>query len=72
MKLLILVTFSFISLNSFASSIDLSGLHPLEIEAVNTATSEERALLMECLLDEKTMKVDDTSCVNEVFGDVHN
>lgn len=72
MKLLILAFFSLVSLNSFASSIDLSGLHPLEIEAVNQASNEEKTLLVECLLDEKTMIVDNTSCINEVFGDVHN
>ena len=66
---LILVT---LSLNSFAANIDLSGLHDLEIEAIQQSTSEDRALLIECLLDQKTMIVDDTSCINEVFGDVHN
>lgn len=72
MKLLILVTFSIISFNSFASNIDTSGLHVLEIQAIQESTTEERALLVECLLDEKTMIVDNTSCINEVFGDVHN
>lgn len=72
MKTLIFLILATLSLNSFASSIDLSGLHTLEIQAINEATSEERALLMECLLDEKTMVIDETSCVNDVFGDVHN
>ena len=72
MRLLILVTFSIISFNSFASNIDTSGLHSLEIQAIQESTTEERALLVECLLDEKTMIVDNTSCINDVFGDVHN
>ena len=66
---LILVT---LSLNSFAANIDFSGLHSLEIEAIQTSNNEDRALLIECLIDNETMIVDETSCINEVFGDVHN
>lgn len=69
---IIFTIFSLISLESYASDIDTAGLTIPEIQAIKDATIHQKLQLFECLENEKTTIVDDTSCINEVFGDVHN
>lgn len=87
MKLLILVTFSIISFNSFASNIDISrynysingktinaaGLDKAEVNALESASNAKFIELFDCVLyDNETNIINETSCINDIFGDVHN
>jgi hypothetical protein len=69
LTLFLLVTFS---INSFASNIDTVGLLDVEIQAVDDATDEELSELEQCVTDNGETIIDNTSCINEIFGDVHN
>jgi len=69
LTLLILVTFSF---NIFAVTIDTVGLLDVEIQAVDEATTAQLIELEQCVIDSNETKINETSCLNEVLGDIHN
>jgi hypothetical protein len=43
-----------------------------ELQAIDDSTHLEFTKLVECAEDAGTTDLGDTSCINEVFGDVHN
>jgi hypothetical protein len=69
---IIFTVFSIISLNSFASNLDTAGLWYPEIQAITEASEDEIKELKQCVTDSGETKIDNTSCINEIFGDVHN
>jgi hypothetical protein len=66
---LILVSFSF---NIFAVSIDTAGLTNAEIQAVDESTDAQLNDLHDCVIEQNETMINETSCLNEVLGDVHN
>ncbi len=75
MKALLLVislSTACVSFNVSASEWSVKGLASVELEAVNEATQSEIKELDECMNDAQKIVIDETSCVNSVFGDVHN
>ncbi len=72
MKLFIFGLLATLSLNSFAVSIDTAGLLDVEIQAIDEATPAEFKLLVDCMNDQNETKINETSCINDVLGDVHN
>jgi len=72
MKALIFIILATISFNSFAADLDTAGLVAQEIQAINQASSDELKELNQCLIDFNETKLNETSCINDVLGDVHN
>lgn len=72
MKLLFLALITFLSVNSYAVSIDTAGLTDAEIQAVDESTDAQINDLHDCVIDQGETMINETSCINDILGDVHN
>ncbi len=67
-----------LSLNAFAhNNGDVTTWHTTnlpdsETQAINQASESQLSSITECMSDQDTTDINETSCINEVFGDVHN
>lgn len=48
------------------------GLDDVETQVIDEASDKEIKELSSCMNDYSETQINNTSCVNEVFGDVHN
>lgn len=71
MKTLIFLFLATLTLNSYASNLDISNLSESEILAIGQASDSQIIELKKCLIYENG-SLDDTSCINDILGDVHN
>lgn len=73
----ITLTLLFISLAhnanaSTKSNWTTSGLDNAETQAIDDASQKELWKLSDCMNESNETEISETSCINEVFGDVHN
>jgi hypothetical protein len=80
MKLFLLGFSLFISFQALAfdrSQLDdaaftTAGLTDLETQTVDESTNSEIIALTDCMADSDELKISETSCINEVYGDIYN
>ena len=63
-----------VTMNAHADTTLLSDsrLDNVEMQAIKDASDSELISLNECLNDNETPSLSDTSCINDILGDVHN
>lgn len=79
LKLIILLTTITLSATSFASQETnqtsnwlTNGLNEAETQAIDEASQAELTEVSGCMAEANETEISETSCINEVFGDVHN
>ncbi len=48
------------------------GLDNVEVQVVDEANASDMRLLSNCMVESEETEISETSCIQDVFGDVHN